>query len=392
MNNEESGENKQDLNENITKTCKQSILPDGARGWMVCLACLFANFACDGPALAYGIILPALKEHFKEGVFIISLIGSILSTIGFAIAPVAAILMNRLGLRTVYIVGSIWFSLSVLGASFSPNPYILLITYGCIAGMGSGLQQLPAIIGCNYYFEKKRALANGIAKTGSSLSIFVYPPMTEFILEHFDWRAVMYLYASIISVGVLLGLFIKPTSSFEEDSNKETNTVTIEQKNRALKNNEETGGKRSLWSNPSICLFTLHRMLGNMSFRLFMMFIPILLLDLGFTLKDASFIVMVSGITNTVSRVISGSIMDQSRVNNFILICTGLSVQAILLCFYPFCNQFTILMILSGVGGLLIAPFHIGMAIVLGEMLPINKVASVSGMMSLAQGSGEVSN
>ena len=47
-------------------------------------------------------------------------------------------------------------------------------------------------------------------------------------------------------------------------------------------------------------------------------------------------------------------------------------------------------MILSGVGGLLIAPFHIGMAIVLGEMLPINKVASVSGMMSLAQGIGNL--
>ena len=261
-------------------------------------------------------------------------------------APLAAFMMNRLGLRTVYILGSIWFSLSVLGASFSTNPYTLLCTYGVIAGMGSGLQQLPATIGCNYYFEKKRAFANGIAKTGISLSIFVYPPMTDFILEIFDWKAVMYLYAAIISTGVLFGALIKPLSKINKDIEVSENVHSLEDKHVEIEPQKTKNIGKSLWYNPSIWLFTIHRMLGNMSFRLFMMFIPILLIDLGFTLKEASFIVMVSGITNTVSRVISGSIMDHSRVNNFTLIFCGLTLQAILLCIYPFCNHFIILMVL----------------------------------------------
>ena len=379
-----------DLEENIDENGTKTSLPDGGWGWIVCLACLFANFSCGGPALAYGIILPALKDYFKEGVFIISLIGSVLSTIGFAVAPLAAIMMNRLGLRTVYILGSIWFSLAVLAASFSPNPYILLFTYGVIAGMGSGLQQLPATIGCNYYFEKKRALANGIAKTRISLSIFVYPIITDFILEIFDWKAVMYLYAAIISIGVFLGAMIKPLYRTSKEIKNTEKTHSLEDKAIKMHDNKERNADQSLWHNPSIWLFTIHRMLGNMSFRLFMMFIPILLIDLGFTLKEASLIVMVSGITNTVSRVISGLIMDHRRVNNFVLISVGLTFQAILLCIYPFCDKFIILMVFSGVGGFLVAPFHIGMAIVLGEMLPIEKVASVSGMMSLAQGFGNL--
>ena len=39
---------------------------------------------------------------------------------------------------------------------------------------------------------------------------------------------------------------------------------------------------------------------------------------------------------------------------------------------------------------MLIAPFQIGMAIIVGEMLPIEKVASVCGIISLAQGVGNM--
>ena len=47
-------------------------------------------------------------------------------------------------------------------------------------------------------------------------------------------------------------------------------------------------------------------------------------------------------------------------------------------------------MVLTGAIGVLLAPFQIGMAIVIGEMLPIEKVASACGLMSLAQGIGTI--
>ena len=247
MDNNKKNNNELDIKEKRYEDDTRTILPDGGWGWIVCLACLFANFACGGPALAYGIILPELKEYFKEGVFIMSLIGSVLSTIGFAVAPIAAILMNKLSLRTVYILGSVWFSLSVLASSFSTSPYVLLITYGVIAGIGSGLQQLPATIGCNYYFEKKRALANGIAKTGISLSIFVYPPMTDLVLETFDWKAVMYLYASIISIGIFLGAMIKPINSKSKDHEAQFDKVSNEQKSPTNQDKCELMIEKSPW-------------------------------------------------------------------------------------------------------------------------------------------------
>ena len=367
---------------------KKTTLSHGRLGWVVCFLCLFANFSCGGPALAYGIILPALNDYFEEGVFIISLVGSVFMAIGFAVGPIAAYMTNKIGLRLVYILGSFIFSVSIISATFSPNPLMLLLTYGVLAGIGSGILLLPATVGCNFYFETKRAFANGIAKTGISLGIFVYPPMTNFVLERYDWKAVGYLYAAIIFLGCFLGILIKPPAPVE--IGKTEDRIDYESERKAKSFELPISSKKSIWCKSPLLLFTLHRMIANFSLPIFFMFLPILLMDLGFTLEDASFMVMVSGITNTISRFVSGFIMDHPRLNKFLFISIGLFLQAIILFLYPFCDQYIVLMIFSGLSGALIAPFQIGMAIIVGEMLPVEKVASVCGIISLAQGVGSM--
>ena len=99
---------------------------------------------------------------------------------------------------------------------------------------------------------------------------------------------------------------------------------------------------------------------------------------------------MINGITNTVARVIVGASMDHPRVNTFILTAAGLFLQAIIIFIFPFCEQFNILMVFSGIIGIGQAPFDIGMAILVGEMLPIEKVASACGILSFAQGIGSI--
>ena len=92
--------------------------PSGHRlGWLVCFLCLFGNFSCGGPAFAYGIILPALKMYFQDGVYIISLVGSVFIAMGFAVGPIAAYMTNKIGLRAVYILGSCIFSISFFSAT-----------------------------------------------------------------------------------------------------------------------------------------------------------------------------------------------------------------------------------------------------------------------------------
>ena len=75
---------------------------------------------------------------------------------------------------------------------------MLMITYGVIGGIGFGLIYLPAIVSVGYYFEKRRAFATGIAVCGSGFGTFIFAPVANLLLEHFDWKGANLLLAGLI--------------------------------------------------------------------------------------------------------------------------------------------------------------------------------------------------
>lgn len=42
---------------------------------------------------------------------------------------------------------------------------------------------LPSIVSVGYYFEKKRALATGLAVCGSGIGAFIFAPLSDFLLS-----------------------------------------------------------------------------------------------------------------------------------------------------------------------------------------------------------------
>jgi len=84
-------------------------------------------------------------------------------------------------------------------STLSESVYMLIVTYGIIGGIGFGLIYLPAIVSVGYYFEKRRALATGIAVCGSGFGTFVFAPLAAALLEAYDWKG-----ANLILAGIIL--------------------------------------------------------------------------------------------------------------------------------------------------------------------------------------------
>ena len=97
---------------------------------------------------------------------------------------------------------------------FTSQPVIKLLTYSVIAvsfsGVGFGLMYLPSIVMVGYYFDKKRALATGIAVCGSSTGIFVLAPLASFLVDHYTWRGANIFMAGIILNGIVMGALYRP--------------------------------------------------------------------------------------------------------------------------------------------------------------------------------------
>ena len=59
---------------------------------------------------------------------------------------------------------------------------------GVVCGIAFGLVFTPSIVGVGLYFDKRRALATGIAVCGTGIGTFVMAPFTAWLLDMYSLR------------------------------------------------------------------------------------------------------------------------------------------------------------------------------------------------------------
>ncbi|KAH3774938.1 monocarboxylate transporter 9-like [Dreissena polymorpha] len=193
--------------------CMCGAAPDGGWGWMVCLASFVVNFIQDGTVFSFGVLLLELLDYFGEGKAKTSWAGSSLLGMSMFMGPVVSLLLERFSWRQVTLAGTLMSAVAFVVSVFSPNIDVLIITYGIIGGIGFSMSFISCVIVVGVYFNRKRAIATGIAMSGSGLGTFVYAYLTDFLIQTYDWRGTILILAGILLNGVVCGLLYRPLSS-----------------------------------------------------------------------------------------------------------------------------------------------------------------------------------
>ncbi|VDN91037.1 unnamed protein product [Brugia pahangi] len=190
--------------------------PDGGYGWVIVLASFFANVIVDGIIYSIGETLVEIWEQdFRTTSMQASIVQSLLTGFYFLAGPMASGLTNLFGCRLVVIAGSITTFVGFILSSIVPTLSLLYITFGIIGGIGFGLVYLPSILVVNQYFEKRRALAMGIAVCGSGIGTTVFSQVFSYTFQLFpfllevcenNWRHFLVYAAFITLLSVLCGL------------------------------------------------------------------------------------------------------------------------------------------------------------------------------------------
>ena len=83
-----------------------------------------------------------------------------------------------------------------------------VLSYSSGAGYGMAFIAANVIIGL--YFTSKRALAVGIAMSGSGVGVLVYSYFAESMLNYYGWRGTVLLLAGIALNCVIFGSLSRP--------------------------------------------------------------------------------------------------------------------------------------------------------------------------------------
>merc|ERR1719450_2992 len=147
----------------------------------------------------------------------IAMVGSILAGAIMLVGPISSTLVNKFGPRMTCIAGAIVSAASIFISTFSPNVYVLMVTYGIVGGLGLGLMYVPAVTAVGYWFEKKRSLVTGISTCGSGFGTIVFAPVVTALESALGWQWCLRIVAGFCLACTLLGATMRPVPRKPKD-------------------------------------------------------------------------------------------------------------------------------------------------------------------------------
>ena len=184
--------------------------PDGGWGWMVVFSAFMTMLISDGFAFSFGVLYAELLEVFGESKSDTSWIASLFYGVPLICGPVSGALATRYGCRKIQIIGGLIAFAGVFASSFATSVWMLCFTLGTVAGIGMSMGYVTSMVMVAFYFEKKRALATGLAVCGSGIGTFLFAPLIEFLIEKYTWRGSFVILSGITLNLVVCGCFYRP--------------------------------------------------------------------------------------------------------------------------------------------------------------------------------------
>lgn len=78
------------------------------------------------------------------------------------------------------------------------------------SGLGFALCYTPAIAMVGCYFQQRKALAYGIAMSGSGIGTFVLAPVVQLLIELYSWRGALLVLSAFVGNLCVCGALLRP--------------------------------------------------------------------------------------------------------------------------------------------------------------------------------------
>ena len=162
-------------------------------GWVVVAVTFLVALTTAGAMGLPGALLRPLQREYGWSEAEISSALALRILLFGLMAPFAAALIERYGLKRVILSAIVMISTGLIAALFMTKLWHLVVLWGIVVGLGTGLTALVmAAIVSTRWFSERRGLVVGMLSASSATGQLVFLPLAAAIEAHWGWRAAVF--------------------------------------------------------------------------------------------------------------------------------------------------------------------------------------------------------
>jgi MFS family permease len=178
-------------------------------GWVMVGVTFLAALISAGTVGAPGVFIVPLQKEFGWSNAEISSALSIRFILFGLMAPFAAALMNRYGLRNVTLAAQLVVMSGLLGSLLMTKVWQLWLLWGVVIGIGTGMTALVlGVTIATRWFAARRGLVVGIMTASVATGQLVFLPALAAITERLGWRIALALVCIMLGVAAFAVLLV----------------------------------------------------------------------------------------------------------------------------------------------------------------------------------------
>ena len=178
-------------------------------GWVMVAVTFLAALISAGTVGAPGVFIVPLQKEFGWSTAEISSALSIRFILFGLMAPFAAALMNRYGLRNVTLAAQLILVSGLLASLAMTQVWQLILLWGVVIGIGTGMTAL--VLGATIaarWFVARRGLVIGILTASVATGQLAFLPLLETITERYGWSVALGLVCVMLGVAAFAVLMV----------------------------------------------------------------------------------------------------------------------------------------------------------------------------------------
>ncbi len=311
-------------------------------GWAMVAVTFLTALITAGTVGAPGVFIVPLQKEFGWSTAEISSALSIRFILFGLMAPFAAALMNRYGLRNVTLSALLVVVSGLVASLAMTKVWHLMLLWGVVIGIGTGMTAL--VLGATIaarWFVARRGLVVGILTASVATGQLAFLPLLAVLTDRYGWRSALALVCVMLGVAALAVLMImrdRPSDlGLRPFGDEGTAPLPAPPPNNApimaaaLGTLRDASKSRVFW-----VLFATFFICGASTNGLVQVHLIPMCLDFGIPQVQAASLLAAMGIFDFFGTIVSGWLSD--RYDNRYLLFWYYGLRGLSLLFLPFTN------------------------------------------------------